>query len=161
MIEATLNKLDDLNELIAAEPKHILGGSINKCERRTIKKHLRKLVEDYLPHKQKYEITNATFNHRNSYSKTDTDATFMCMKVDPMKNHELKPGNNLQIATNQQFVIAYDIFPNPTDTRTLRPFLQSMSVLDLFSTIVADAGYGSEENYALVIDELNKEALIP
>lgn len=58
-------------------------------------------------------------------------------------------------------MIAYDIFTNPTDTRTLCSFLQSMSVLDLFSTIVADAGYGSEENYALVIDELNKESLIP
>ena len=84
----------------------------------------------------------------------------MCMKEAPMKNRELKPGYNLQIATNQQFVIDYQLFPNPTDTRTLRPFLDSISTLDLFSTIAADAGYGSEENYQYVIDTLEKTALI-
>ncbi len=36
---------------------------------------------------------------------------------------QLKPGYNLQIATNSQFVLSYDLFQNPTDTRTLIPFL--------------------------------------
>lgn len=85
----------------------------------------------------------------------------MCMKEDSMKNRELKPGYNLQVEANQQFVIAHDIFPNPTDIRTLRPFLSSCSLLDYFSTIVTDAGYDSEKNYAYVLDELEKEALIP
>ncbi len=40
-----------------------------------------------------------------------------------MKNGQLKPGYNLQIATNSQFVLSYDLFQNPTDTRTLIPFL--------------------------------------
>lgn len=40
-----------------------------------------------------------------------------------MKNGQLKPGYNLQIATNSQFVLFYDLFQNPTDTRTLIPFL--------------------------------------
>ena len=49
-----------------------------------------------------------------------------------------------------------DIFPNPTDTRTLEPFLNSIQTLDLFQNIVADAGYGSEENYVFIMDELEK-----
>lgn len=77
-----------------------------------------------------------------------------------MKNRVLKPGYNLQIGTNNQFIIGFDIFPNPSDSRTLRPFLESIPTLDLFSSIVADAGYGSEENYAYVGDELEKEAVI-
>ncbi|GAA4060968.1 hypothetical protein GCM10022410_05040 [Amphibacillus indicireducens] len=78
------------------------------------------------PRKQKYEEANELFDGRNSFSKTDTDATFMCMKEDPMKNRELKPGYNLQVASSNQYVIDFDIFPNPTDTRTLIPFLDSI-----------------------------------
>lgn len=78
-----------------------------------------------------------------------------------MKNGQLKPGYNVQAATNGQYILAYDIFANPTDIRTLRPFLQSNQTLDLFQNIMADAGYGSEENYRFIIDELEKTALIP
>lgn len=85
----------------------------------------------------------------------------MCLKEDSMKNRELNPAYNLQVASNSQFVIAYDIFPNPTDTRTLIPFLNSMEILDQFKIIVADAGYGSEENYHYLTDILDKAALIP
>lgn len=78
-----------------------------------------------------------------------------------MKNRELKPGYNLQVASSNQYVIAYDTFSNPTDTRTLIPFLRSIQTLDLFKHIVADAGYGSEENYEAVVDAFNKVPLIP
>ena len=160
IIEAVESRLEELEEAIEEEPNVIEGGSQNKRDRRTLKKHHRKLVEDFLPRKKKYEDYNDTFEGRNSFSKTDKDATFMCMKEDAMKNRVLKPGYNLQIATNSQFVIDYDIFPNPSDSRTLRPFLKSIATLNLFSSIVADAGYGSEENYAYVIDDLEKEAVI-
>lgn len=83
------------------------------------------------------------------------------MKEDPMKNRELKPGYNLQVASSNQFVIAYDIFSNPTDTRTFIPFLESIQTLDLFTYIAADAGYGSEENYEAVLDTFGKVPLIP
>ncbi|WP_459771551.1 transposase, partial [Alkalibacterium sp. s-m-28] len=79
----------------------------------------------------------------------------------PMKNRELKPGYNLQVASSNQYVIDYDIFSNPTDTRTLLPFLSAISTLDLFKYIVADAGYGSEENYESIIDDYEKIPLIP
>ena len=133
-----------------------------KRKRRTYKKYLRKIQADYLPRKQKYEVYNRLFQERNSFSKTDTDATFMRMKDDYMGNGQLKPGYNLQIATENQYVLAYDLFPNPTDTKTLNPFLDSFLAQhnELPEYIVADAGYGSEENYMYISDILDKIPLI-
>lgn len=86
---------------------------------------------------------------RNSYSKTDQGATFMRMKEDYMKNGQLKPAYNVQISTHDQFVVNYSLHPNPTDTKTLIPHLEQFK--KLYNTLpeaqIADAGYGSEENY--------------
>lgn len=86
---------------------------------------------------------------RNSYSKTDPGGTFMRMKEDYMKNGQLKPAYNVQISTNNQFVVNYSLHHNPADTKTLIPHLQQHK--KLYGTLpevqVADAGYGSEENY--------------
>ncbi len=81
----------------------------------------------------------------------------MRMKDDPMRNGQLKAGYNLQIATENQFVLHYDIFPNPTDTKTLLLLLDSYPH-DL-KMVVADAGYGSEENVTL-LDQLGVDHLI-
>ena len=78
-----------------------------------------------------------------------------------MKNRELKPGYNLQIATHNQFILDYGLFDNPTDTRTLVPFLEQFHSVDFFDHIVADAGYGSEYNYTSIIDHFEKKPLIP
>src|SRR5690606_28540522 len=48
---------------------------------------------------------NAVLADRNSFSKTDPDATFMRMKEDHMKNEQLKPGYNVQISTSNQFIV--------------------------------------------------------
>ncbi|WP_270279981.1 transposase, partial [Vagococcus bubulae] len=97
-----------------------------------------------------------------SYSKTDNDATFMRMKDDHMKNGQLKPGYNVQIATNNQYVLAYDVFQNPTDFKTLIPFLETIkeNYFKLPKYIVADAGYGSEENYQATMDDFERIPLI-
>lgn len=86
---------------------------------------------------------------RNSYSKKDKEATFMRMKEDHMRNGQLKPGYNVQVSTNNQFVVNYSLHPNPTDTKTLIPHLEQHKGLykSLPEVQVADAGYGSEENY--------------
>lgn len=161
LLENTEQALAEVEKVISEEPKVIKGGSTNKQKRRRIKKLRNQLKKDYLPRKQRYEEAREILRERNSFSKTDHDATFMRMKEDHMMNGQLKPGYNVQAATNGQYVLAYDIFPNPTDTRTLKPFLQSIQTLDLFQHIVADAGYGSEENYVFIIDELEKTPLIP
>ena len=85
---------------------------------------------------------------RNSYSKTDPDATFMRMKVDHIRNTQLKPEYNVQIAVHSEYIMGVGVFPNPNDTNTLIPFLQHLESLHLlkFKYIVADAGYDSYEN---------------
>lgn len=89
---------------------------------------------------------------RNSYSKTDPDATFMRMKEDHMRNGQLKPAYNLQLSTHGQFVVNYSIHPNPNDTLTLKPHLELYRDRYGFYPRVctADAGYGSEENYCFL-----------
>ena len=61
---------------------------------------------------------------RNSMSKTDPDATFMRMKEDAMNNGQTKPGYNLQIGTENQFITDFGLFPNPSDTLTMPLFLK-------------------------------------
>ncbi|WP_231089382.1 transposase, partial [Streptococcus cristatus] len=136
---------EELNQVHQAiEENPVKGKDERKTKRRRLKKVLKKIQEDFSVRSEKYEDYQETFQGRNSFSKTDTDATFMRMKDDHMRNGQLKAGYNLQIATENQFVIHYDIFPNPTDTLTLLPFLKSCPAE--VETVVADAGYGSEEN---------------
>jgi transposase len=92
---------------------------------------------------------------RTSYSKTDRDATFMRMKDDHMRNGQLKPAYNVQISTNNQFIASYSIHQKTTDTTTLRSHL-SQHIKNLGvkpSSVTADAGYGSEENYQWLKDK--------
>lgn len=161
ILKKTQDEIDHLDHVIEQEPKVIKGEAKNKQRRRKLKKLAHKMEKDYLPRTQKYEEAERIFDGRNSFSKTDHDATFMRMKEDPMMNGQLKPGYNLQAATNGQFVLNYGVFSNPTDTRTLVPFLSDMHSLNLFKYIVADAGYGSESNYSAVIDDFEKTPLIP
>ncbi len=152
LIEEEVEKLtEDIKENPVKGPDH------RKQTRRRLKKHHRKVSQDFLPRKRKYKKQFETFNGRNSYSKTDTDATFMRMKDDHMMNGQLKAGYNIQIGTENQFVLHYDIFPNPTDTQTLQPFIESFPHRP--KRIVADAGYGSEENLTY-LDENQIEHLI-
>ena len=98
---------------------------------------------------------------RNSYSKTDPDATFMRMKEDAMLNGQLKPAYNLQHGVDSEYITWLDISARPTDTTTLIPFLKDMEqhLPFKYQEIVADAGYESEENY-LFIEENGQLAYI-
>ena len=129
---------------------------------RKFPKQMRKQLLDMVERKQKYQRDFEIFGTRNSYSKTDPDATFMRMKEDYMKNGQLKAGYNVQIATEGQYALAYDLFSNPTDTRTLIPFLDEIEqhYFELPKHIVADAGYGSEQNYDDILSNRKREALI-
>ena len=113
------------------------------------KKSIKTLEDKYLPKLQEYEKHLKTLGKRNSYSKTDPDATFMRMKEDHMMNGQLKPAYNVQIGTENQFFTHYDFYPNPTDTLTFIPFVNGFDERYglLPSKAVADSGYGSEENY--------------
>lgn len=80
------------------------------------------LCAEYLERYEKYSKHFQNLKERNSYSKTDIDATFMRMKDDYMRNGQLKPGYNLQIGVVSEYICAYDIFSNPSDSKTLIPF---------------------------------------
>ncbi|MCC5889023.1 MAG: IS1182 family transposase [Alkalibacterium sp.] len=143
LLEEEIEKVED--KLTSTKEKEAL--SRLKKKRRSLKKHRNRLKKDFIPREQKYENYYETFDDRNSFSKTDKDATFMRMKDDHMMNGQLKPGYNVQIATENQFVLHTQIYPNPTDTKTLIPLLDSLpEVIKPSSYIVADAGYGSQEN---------------
>ena len=125
-----------------------------KKKRRKLAKELKERSEKLAEYNQHLE----TLGDRNSYSKTDKDATFMHMKEDAMNEGLTKPGYNLQIATENQFITNFALFPNPTDTLTYIPFMESFRERygHFASTEVADSGYGSEENYEFM--ELNGTA---
>jgi hypothetical protein len=103
---------------------------------------------------EKYKQQEEILGKRNSYSKTDEDATFMRMKEDHMKNGQLKAGYNVQISSNNQYVVNYSIHQKPTDTTTLPAHIESYrdKYDQLPEVVVADAGYGSEENYQYMED---------
>ena len=118
-------------------------------------------LNQYLEKLKEYTKKLYTLGDRNSYSKTDPDATFMRMKEDAMLNGQLKPAYNIQHGVDSEYITWIDISPRPTDTCTLIPFLKDMeSHLGFkYSEIVADAGYESEENY-LFIEENGQTAYI-
>jgi hypothetical protein len=101
-----------------------------------------------------YKAKEQILDGRNSYSKTDTDATFMRMKEDHMKNGQLKAGYNVQISSNNQVITNYDTFPNPTDTLTLTKHIDSFKELygQAPQTVTTDSSYGSEQNYQYLED---------
>jgi hypothetical protein len=117
-----------------------------------IRQKLNYAKKNWAANLEKYKHQQEVLQGRNSYSKTDADATFMRMKEDHMRNGQLKPAYNLQISTNRQFILHYSIHPNPTDTKTLASHLQDFEACyhKVPKELVADAGYGSEENYNLL-----------
>ena len=161
-VEFTAALLDEISKELnkslesAPEPK-------TKEEKQTVrtKKKQLKELEKKRNKLQEYDQHLEIMGERNSYSKTDPDATFMHMKEDAMRNGQTKPGYNLQIATENQFITDFALYANRTDTLTLPSFLESFKSRyhRYTKTVVADSGYGSEENY-LFMDVHNMEAYV-
>lgn len=155
----TLNTMiGELKDALAAKPEPV--GKEQKKQRRQQKKQIKEL-EKHRDKLSEYDGRLEQIGARNSMSKTDPDATFMRMKEDAMNNGQTKPGYNLQISAENQFITDFALFPNPTDTLTLIPFFNSFlgRYGHLPSVAVADSGYGSEENYRFM-DEAGMEAYV-
>lgn len=114
----------------------------------TIQKWVENLFE-YKERQEKYNFSKTIFSNRNSYSKTDPDATFMHMKDDHMRNGQLKPAYNVQIAVESEYVTGVGIFDDRNDIATLIPMLNNMKEKTgrKYLNVIADSGYESEENY--------------
>jgi transposase/IS5 family transposase len=140
---------DDAREL-AGKLRQRLERLEDEKERKKAEKGVKTIEEEYLPRKEQYENAVQTCGERNSYSKTDPDATFMRTKEDHMGNGQLKPAYSVQIGTENGFVAGYGVFQNPGDTRTLKPHLerQKERLGVRPKAVITDSGYGSEENYA-------------
>lgn len=136
--EEVAERVDRIREKVDA-------ANLSKEERKALKQ----IETDAVPRMNRYKEQLETMGSRNSYSKTDPDATFMRMKEDAMLNGQLKPGYNVQISTENQFITNFGIYQRPTDTLTMISYLESFKTRYGMQSeeIVADSGYGSEENY--------------
>lgn len=136
--------------------------TIEKIDNALAGKPISKEVKTKLKHAKKNWPNQAKQNNehednlgaRNSYSKTDTDATFMRMKEDHLGNGQLKAAYNIQVSSNNQYIVNYSIHQKPGDTTTLGAHLESFkeNYGTMPKTVVADAGYGSEQNYKMLED---------
>ena len=110
-----------------------------------------------------YDWHTASFQGRNNYCKTDPDATFMRMKDDHMRNAQLKPGYNVQIAVDSEYIVATDIFQDRNDVWTLVPFLKRMEekLGFRYPSVTADSGYESEEGYSYLREQKQKPYIKP
>jgi len=130
-----------INELLKQKP-----------EDKELKKAKKKLESDFIPRMEKYERYEEIYEGRNNFCKTDTDATFMRMKEDHMRNGQLKPGYNIQMGTQKQFILSFSLHRRAGDTSCLKGHLENFKTWlgDYPENLVADAGYGSEENYSFM-----------
>lgn len=118
-------------------------------KRKSIHQRYHELFRRFLDRQLLYDLHQSRFGDRNSYSKTDVDATFMYMKDDHMRNAQLKPGYNVQIGVDSEYIVAADIFSDRNDVWTLVLFLKTMEKKLGFKypSVTADSGYESEEGY--------------
>lgn len=141
-VEQTIQKINEALKDKPVDPK--------------VKQKLKYAQKNWPANLHKYQAQEKIMGEqRSSYSKTDTDATFMRMKEDHMLNGQLKLAYNVQISTNNQFIASYSIHQKTTDTNTLITHLDQHEKQhnEIPQTIVADAGYGSEENYQVLEDK--------
>jgi len=136
---------DKVRQTIEKIDKALKDKPVNK----QVKQKLNYARKNWPENLKKYEEQEKLLGKRSSYSKTDPDATFMRMKEDHMLNGQLKPAYNFQISTENQFILGYTLHQTTNDTTTLKTHLESLKEQygELPEVLVADAGYGSEENY--------------
>ena len=134
-VEATINKINGA----------LQGKQVDK----KVRQKLDYAKKNWPSNLKKYEGQEAILKERNSYSKTDPDATFMRMKDDHMQNGQIKPGYNLQASTNNQYITNYTLGQSTADTTLLKQHVEDHieSYNETPESVTADAGYGSEENY--------------
>ena len=119
-------------------------------KRKTRLQRLSEWVDQCLAKLKQYTNDIHICGNRNSYSKTDHDATFMHMKEDYMRNGQLKPGYNVNVATCSDFIIGSYISSDRNDVHTLIPFMEQLQKNYAgrnIGSVVVDSGYESEENY--------------
>jgi transposase len=136
-LKKTIDELNERLRKMAGNPE--LQSAVEKMEK------------NYLVRQRKYEEQVQKLNGRNSYAMADEDATSMRMKEDRgAEKPWAKPAYNVQLGTENQFVVGFSLHQRAGDTSCMISHLDGLqqNLGRLPKNIVADAGYGSEENYA-------------
>ena len=136
----------------------VYGKGKKKSEIQQLYEELDVCGSKLMEYKECFEIMG---KERNSYSKTDLEATFMRMKDDHMMNGQLKPAYNVQIAVENYFIVHAYVSNDRTDYNTLIPVLQKHihAFGEVLKEATADSGYCSEKNL-LFLKEHNIESYI-
>ena len=137
-----------------AESEGILfvsGKGKHKPELQKLYEELEECGRRLMEYKECFEIMG---KDRNSYSKTDLEATFMRMKEDHMQNGQLKPAYNVQIAVENYFIVHSYVSSDRTDYNTLIPVLEKhrKAFGEGLEEVTADSGYCSEKNLLYLKD---------
>jgi len=130
--EALNNRIENLED---KKKKRRLRGKISRLKKEADKQ-------------AKYEQQERDLGERNSYSKTDKDATFM-----RLKDGRLRASYNVQVSSENQFIVNYSVSQNASDTVTFPAHLEKIlnrGSRYLPKRYVGDSAYGSEENYLLL-----------
>ena len=135
--------------------KHDIKFVYGKGTRKSVYQRHYDLIKSYADKLVEYEEHLRICGERNSYSKIDHDATFMHGKEDYYnKTGIFKPYYNVQIGVSDEYIMHVGVYQNPTDTKTWIPFFESYK--EHFDTLptkpVADAGYGSYDNYLYCLE---------
>ncbi len=151
--EITPEELEEFSKRLSDKLNEGLKKQKTKEEKKKeqkIKKIVNKINKDFKPRLEKYnKDLEIMGENRNSYSKTDNDATFMHMKEDHMRNGQLKPGYNIQVGSCNGFVVNWSTHQNRNDNGTLIPHYERYQRFfgKLPNSTGADSGYGNQENY--------------
>ncbi len=151
--EITPEELEEFSKRLSDKLNEGLKKQKTKEEKKKeqkIKKIVNKINKDFKPRLEKYnKDLEIMGENRNSYSKTDNDATFMHMKEDHMRNGQLKPGYNIQVGSCNGFVVNWSTHQNRNDNGTLIPHYERYQRFfgKLPDSTGADSGYGNQENY--------------
>lgn len=153
--KSTKVRFNQIRNLCERKKIQFVYGSGN---RKTVEQREYEYLEKALDRLETYRNHLEIMGDRNSYSKTDQDATFMRMKEDHMRNGQLKPAYNIQLASTGAFIVGVMGSQKANDLHTLKPFLNQMfpAYGKSMKNIVADAGYESVENYVY----LNEKNLV-
>lgn len=125
-----------------------------KGKRKSAHQKFHELIRRFLGHQLLYDLHNSKFNDRNSYSKTNVDATFMHMKDNHMRNAQLKPGYNVQIGVDSKYIVAADIFSDRNDVN--KQIKVSKKFINLrqesYDNITSDTGIKYRMNRSIQVE---------
>ncbi len=146
-----------LRARIAQLNQRLCARQLPQPEAQATAKALKKLATDCLPRLEKYEQQTETLAGRSSYAKTDPDASCMRLKEDRGAERPWpKPAYNVQVGTEGQFIVGFSVHDQAGDTGCLIPHLEQVCQNTggrLPQNVVADAAYGSEENYVYLAQQ--------